>query len=251
MSRPTTKNAFLGGKLWILQPVGGYRAGVDPVLLAASVPAEPGQSVLELGCGVGTAFLCLSRRVGGLTCHAVEIQPDYAQLARENLALNKMTGEIHDADLSDMPLAVRQLQFDHVIANPPYFDPLASTAPQDRGRGIAMGEETPLDKWVEVAARRLAPKGLASFIYRAERLPDLMAAMASHLGSLRVLPLQARTGRDAGLVIIRGQKAGRAAFKLHAPVAMHVGEKHLDDREDYTDQIRNVLRHGAALSFPK
>ncbi|MEY2961347.1 MAG: hypothetical protein RLZ60_1177, partial [Pseudomonadota bacterium] len=50
---------FLNGKVRVWQPINGYRAGVDPVLLAAAVPAKSGQTVLELGCGVGTASLCL------------------------------------------------------------------------------------------------------------------------------------------------------------------------------------------------
>ena len=52
-----TCDAFLGGKLHLWQPRRGrgYRAGVDPVLLAASIEATAGQSVLELGCGVGAA----------------------------------------------------------------------------------------------------------------------------------------------------------------------------------------------------
>jgi tRNA1Val (adenine37-N6)-methyltransferase len=45
----TTFDAFLGGRITLEQPTKGYRAGVDPVLLAASVPARAGQSVLELG----------------------------------------------------------------------------------------------------------------------------------------------------------------------------------------------------------
>lgn len=56
---------FLGGRLMVAQPKTGYRAGVDPVLLAASVPAVRGESVLELGCGVGVASLCLAARVPG------------------------------------------------------------------------------------------------------------------------------------------------------------------------------------------
>ena len=52
-----TEDAFLGGKLHLKQPRRGYRAGVDPVLLAAAVPAQAGQSVLDLGCGVGAAAL--------------------------------------------------------------------------------------------------------------------------------------------------------------------------------------------------
>ncbi|MFO7806744.1 MAG: methyltransferase, partial [Paracoccaceae bacterium] len=68
-----TQDAFLGGQLYLWQPRrGGYRAGVDPVLLAASVPAQAGETVLELGCGVGAAMLCLHARVKGLQLTGVE-----------------------------------------------------------------------------------------------------------------------------------------------------------------------------------
>ena len=47
---------FLGGKLRVKQPKKGYRAGIDPVLLAASVNAHTGDNILDLGCGVGIAL---------------------------------------------------------------------------------------------------------------------------------------------------------------------------------------------------
>ena len=71
---------FLGGKLKIKQPLRGYRAGVDPVLLAASVNAYEGEDILDLGCGVGVASLCLSQRISGLNIYGIEIQSDYACL---------------------------------------------------------------------------------------------------------------------------------------------------------------------------
>ena len=80
----TTIDQFLGGKVTAKQPAQGYRAGVDAVLLAASVPAKAGDTVLELGCGVGVASLCLTARVGGLLVTGVELQPDYAALAAKN-----------------------------------------------------------------------------------------------------------------------------------------------------------------------
>jgi len=79
---------FLGGRLTVAQPKTGYRAGVDPVLLAASVPAGRGESVLELGCGVGVASLCLAARVPGLKITGVEIQPDAAILDAQNAKHN-------------------------------------------------------------------------------------------------------------------------------------------------------------------
>ncbi len=251
MISETTINAYLNGRLNIEQPSRGYRAGVDPVLLAAAVPAQPGEHVLELGCGVGTALFCLGVRVAALKLCGVEIQSTYAALARRNAAANNLQADIVSADLNSLPDEIRQHQFSHVFANPPYFDRSASTRAMERGREVAMGEGTPLTSWVEVAARRLAPKGTATFIHRAERLPDLLSAMSGQLGSIQVLPLQARVGRDAGLVLVRGRKAGKADFRLHAPVLMHVGAVHDGDRESYTTQIRDVLRHGAPLAFSR
>lgn len=240
-----TRDAFLGGKLHLWQPRKGYRAGVDPVLLAATVPAQSGQRVLELGCGVGAASLCLGARVPGLTLTGVEVQPAYAALAR----MNEPAFEVVEADLAQMPLELRQRQFDHVLANPPYFDRDASIASRDSARETALGEQTPLAKWVEIAAKRLAPKGQAHFIHRAERLPDLIRALPHDMGSIEVLPIAPRVGRAAELVILRARKSGRGAFRLAAPLIMHAGDTHLRDGDSYVPQIRAVLRDGAALPF--
>lgn len=245
-----TSNAFLNGRVTIRQPIKGYRAGVDPVFLAASIPAKAGQTVLELGCGAGTAALCLGWRVKDLELYGVEVQPEYAQLAQGNAAVNEQMFEVHCADLARLPADLKQNRYDHVIANPPYFDRDASTAAQDAGREAAMGQRTPLETWVDIAAKRLVSKGYATFIHRAERLPDLLAAMNAHLGSVEVLPLQPRLGRDANLVLVRARKNGRAAFRLHAPVLLHEGLRHEGDKESYSPQIRAVLRDGAPLPFP-
>lgn len=245
-SEDLSRDAFLGGKLHLWQPRHGYRAGVDPVLLAASVPAVTGQRVLELGCGVGAAILCLGTRVPGLSLTGVEREAAYADLARRNggAALTVVT-----ADIAIMPLDLRQQQFDHVLANPPYFDRSASVAAEDRARESALGEVTPLAEWVGIAARRLAPKGYAHFIHRAARLPDLIRALPHDMGSIEVLPLSARQGRDADRVILRARKSGRAEFRLYAPCVLHEGAHHDRDRDSYVPHIRAVLRDGAALRF--
>ena len=78
--KDTTLDLFLGGKLRIFQPSEGYRAGIDPVLLAASLPVKPGERVLELGCGVGVASLCLMRRIREVEVKGVEINCNLADL---------------------------------------------------------------------------------------------------------------------------------------------------------------------------
>jgi tRNA1(Val) A37 N6-methylase TrmN6 len=242
-------DAFLGGRLQIWQPRRGYRAGVDPVLLAASVPARAGQAVLELGCGVGVASLCLAARVPGLSLTGVEIQPGYAELARRNAAAAGAALEVVTADLTALPAGLRQRRFDHVIANPPYFQRAQSTPATDAGREMALGEGTALALWIAVAARRVADGGHVTVIQRAERLPELIALMTAHLGSVEVMPLAPRRGRAAQLVLIRGRKGGRAAFRLCDPVLMHAGAVHDGDRDSYAPLVASVLREGAALPF--
>ena len=112
----TRLDAYLGGRVRVRQGVRGYRAGVDAVMLAAAVPASPGQTVLELGCGVGVASLCLAARVDGLELLGVELHGPTAALAREN-GLACVT-----ADLRALPAEVKSRRFDHVLMNPPYFD---------------------------------------------------------------------------------------------------------------------------------
>ena len=62
-NRSSGSDLTLGGRVRLRQPAEGYRVAVDPVLLAAAVPAGPGSRVLDLGCGVGAAALCLLTRV--------------------------------------------------------------------------------------------------------------------------------------------------------------------------------------------
>ena len=221
-----TCNDFLGGRVRIWQPRHGYRAGVDPVWLAASVPAQAGQSVLELGCGVGVASLCLGARVPGLRVAGVELQPDYANLARRNAVQNAADFQVETGDVRALSLALRQRQFDHVIANPPYFRRAAGTVATDPGRDTALGGDTPLADWVQVAAKRCAPRGYVTFIQRIERLPELMSAMSEVLSSLEMLPFVPRPGRAPQLFLLRGRRGGRAEFRMHPCVLVHAGQDH-------------------------
>ena len=246
MTGELTHDAFLGGRLHLWQPARGYRAGVDPVLLAASVPARAGETVLELGCGVGAAALCLGARVPGLSLTGVEVQEEYAGLARRNAG---DTMDVFCADITDLPPEVRQRQFHHVIANPPYYARGAHRASTDHGRQKARGEETPLEAWIKVAGKRLAPGGMAHFIHRCERLPDILGALEHDMGSVEVLPLSARADRAPDRVIVRARKSGRGAFRLYAPLILHEGPRHEKDGDSYVQLIRAVLRDGASLPF--
>jgi tRNA1(Val) A37 N6-methylase TrmN6 len=239
-------DAFLGGRLLIAQPRAGYRAGIDPVLLAAAVPAKAGETLLDLGCGAGVAALCAGARVPGVRLAGLEVQPGYAALARDNAARNGIAMEVVTGDAGAMPEALRKRQFDHVIANPPWFDRGAGTRAADAGREGALGEALPLAYWVAAALRRCRPGGHVCVIHRAERLACLLAAMR---GTVEVLPLIPRRGRAARMVLVRARKGGRGALRLCDGWLLHEGARHEGDRENLTASTASVLRDAAPLPF--
>ncbi|QRZ12330.1 methyltransferase [Paracoccus methylovorus] len=241
------EDAFLGGRLRILQPMRGYRAGADAVMLAAACPACDGDTVLELGCGAGVALLCLGARVPGVRLTGLELQPTYAQLAQRNAAANAIPAELYQGDLARMPDALRGQSFDHVIANPPYFTQ-GMPAP-DSGRGRARHEATPLPMWIASGLRRLRPGGWMTLIQRADRLADILVALSASAGAITILPIAAREGREAGRVIVLARKGARAPLRLLSPFVMHAKPSHSADQEDLTKAAQAVLRGGAALSL--
>jgi tRNA1Val (adenine37-N6)-methyltransferase len=240
-----TDDAFLGGRLQLWQPRRGYRAATDPVLLAACCPARPGQSVLDLGCGAGAASLCLAARVPGLLHSGLELQPAYADLARRNAQRAAVALTVVEGSVLDMPKALRH-DFDHVITNPPYYPP-ASTPAVDQGRNLALHEEVSIVDWIATAKRRVNPLGWLTLIVRADRMADAIIGLGSSMGSITILPFAAREGREAGRVVIRARKGGRAGLRLLAPLVLHDGASHPGDRDNHSPQAEAVFRYGEGL----
>jgi len=241
------EDRLFGGRLVLAQPRAGFRAGSDAVLLAAAVPAREGQSALDLGCGAFAAGLCLAARVPGVVLAGLELQPAYAALARANAARNAIPAEVIEADLAHPPAGLSRRGFDHVLTNPPFFPPAATPAP-DAGRDRARRETAPLALWLDAALRRLRPGGRLTLIQRAERLPEVLAALAGRAGAITVLPLAPRSGRPAGRVILWARKGARGPFCLAAPFVLHAGAAHGDGPGGYSQAADAVLRGAAALT---
>ena len=238
-------NGFLDGRLQILQPVAGYRAAIDPILLAAFVQAKSGQSVLDVGCGVGVALLAVGLRISDLMLYGLEREGATGELAQENAVKNKIPVRIFTADLADLPPALKQETFDHVITNPPFHKD-KNSAPQQSHKHSAHQESMALGDWIDACLRRVKPRGYFYMIHHAGRLPDILTSLTA-CGDITILPIAPRLGRDANRVLIRARKGAKGAGRLCSPLVIHQECKHKTDGEDYSDTALAILRHCAGL----
>lgn len=246
-----TTDAFLGGQLTIEQPKSGYRAGSDALILAACVPARPGDLVLEPGIGTGVAALSLLSRVGLINVVGIEREGVHAAFARRNALLNGFDAcvEVIEGDIADMTgagLKVRGIarKFNHGMANPPYHDIGASCPAQSSlKRSSHAMDRADLTIWIVRMADALAGGGTVSVIYPANALEILLPAFTRQLGSVVILPLTSRAGDEAHRVIVQATKGARAKPRLLSPLVLHRGDGLP------SEEAEAILRRGACIDL--
>jgi len=244
MERAETADRLLGGKVTLAQPRDGYRVAIDPVFLAASVPAQAGQHIVDLGTGAGAAALCLAWRVPGSRLTGIENQKPLAEFARQNAQANGLVARFKVEAIDLLDLAHQNFVCDHVMANPPYLAAgRATPSPHAERAAATMEGRAKLADWITCAYRILGPRGTVTFIHRADRLPDLVKAMDGLFGSLRILPLTPKRGRTARRVIVQGVKDDLGERRMLAGLILH------QDNGQFTPEAEAVLRNGAAIDL--
>ncbi len=258
-----THDSLLGGQVTLRQHAAGYRVAMDPVLLAASVPAAAGETVLDVGTGVGAAMLCLAMRVGGIKVTGVEVQRELAHLAAENIAENGLDerAEVMVGDLKRPPPRLVPRSFDHVMANPPYFEAGRVRASGKDEKATANIEGAGgLEAWTAYCLSMARPGGTITMIHRTDRLAELLGLLGGKAGYLVIFPLWPHQpfGEDGGAaasedtppdqppiaakrVIVRAVAGAKGPLRLAAGLVLH------KPNGNHTKTADFVLRHGGAL----
>ncbi|MDD2877149.1 MAG: SAM-dependent methyltransferase [Acidiphilium sp.] len=236
-----TDGTLFGGRLHYRQTTCGHRSGIEPVLLAATIPARPGDNVIEAGTGAGAGLLCLNARVAGLKGIGIERDPDLASLAADNFRANAAHGLMAiAADVNHLPLTCR---FDHGFANPPWRSVLDTASPDLARQRAHRASSGLLSAWTTALAAMLRPRGSLTFILPASSLDECLFAMKhADCGAYHIMPLWPRVGRPAKLVIIQSRKDARGSVNLRSGLILH-------GSNGYTPETELILRDGAGLAI--
>ena len=239
----TTLDAVLGGRVRLLQPEAGYRAAIDPVLLAAAIEARPGMTVLDVGAGGGAVALCLLARVPGVAVAALERDPGVVDLLRRNAVLNGAGDAIEalEGDLFDPPLALKSRSFDWVVSNPPFYGAGSHTRSPLPGRAGAHGTERTPAAWVEACLRRVRPNGRLGLIVPASNLIEIAASLLDKASAATIYPVRPRRGAAAKRVVVVARKGGKSGAVVAPALVLH------EDDGGWTKAADAVLRHARSL----
>ena len=241
---PTSRDALLGGRVVMDQPAAGYRAAIDPVLLAAAAPVAPGDRVLDLGCGTGAAALCLLARVPELRVTGLDLQIELVRMAGANARTNGVAARFVPmvGDVARLPPRLAPASFDHVMCNPPHLKAGAGRPSPDRARDLATREgPAGLADWVGAALVMARTRGSLTFIHRADRLDDLLGALKGKAGNVTVFPLWPKRGSPARRILVQARKGAAGPLGLCPGMVLHEADG------AFTAAAEAVLREAAPL----
>ncbi|MFO1147739.1 MAG: methyltransferase [Alsobacter sp.] len=211
---------LFAGRVRLLQPRTGHRAGTDAVLLAAAAPLADVSTAVDLGAGVGAVGLCYAADNRTAQVRLLELDPDAAGFARENIALNALGDRVTVEEGDALAVARDAGLADLVLTNPPYLAAGRARSVEAKQRAHVMPEGG-LEAWVTAALRRLSPRGRLVMIHRAEALPDILRALEGRFGRVSVLPVQPRAEAPAIRILVHAVKGSRGPFRLLPPLVLH------------------------------
>lgn len=201
----------------------GFRFGTDSVLMAwfaasfARRDKEGGYrktSYLELGSGCGGAAMCVAARLANCEIDCVEIMDSSCEVLRRNITANHVEDRVraYNCDARDLPIEIRQKQYDVVFANPPFF----SSAKGDRTDPYRSSEEKlnarfeengTVEDFISVMKARVIPSsGHVVMVMKADRMAEVTSLMEKYnIKPVRLMCIHPMADRECTSVLIAGR----------------------------------------------
>lgn len=237
----TSDDAILGGKLSLLQPRSGHRAGHDAILLAAAAPKS--MLALDLGAGIGTAGLAMLARKIAWQVTLVEIDPALSALSSENAERNGFANSVRivRGDVTQS-IALPMDAFDLVIMNPPFNDSTSLQASPDAARARAhVSDDSMTERWILRAARHCKSGGTLTIIHRPEATLPILKSLDGRFGAIEIIPVFPKPDANAIRLIVRAIKGRKTPTQMLPGITLN------DKDGKPTEAAERILREGASL----
>lgn len=212
--------------LCLKQPLLGFRAGTDSLLLAKSLSLKSDYtnnniSVLDVGSGAGAVSLSILLAYPNLSVTGLEVQSIYSNLSQENAMLNALDGRYTaiNGDLQDIHKLLMPDSFDFVLTNPPYYK-IGSGYQNRDPKKILAHHGSDLVSWVKKSLYPLKNKGTFIMICRTQRLGDIYKALDDRAGDVTIIPIASGSQNQIKRVIISCKKGTRGETSMCTPIEM-------------------------------
>lgn len=201
--------------LKILQDDQLYTFTSDSVVLANFVDIKKGEQAVEIGSGCGVISILLSAKTQAEKIFAFEVQQEMAELATQNIKLNKLQEKItlfHD-DISNFSKYLKDGSVDVVFSNPPYMN--ISFACKNKVKSIARHDNLlPPQKLCHCASKLLKHNGRFFLCYAPSRLSEIFECLTeNNMQPKRIFFTQNQKG-EIKLCFIEAVKNANKGMKI-------------------------------------
>lgn len=228
--------------LSIIQSKSVFSFSIDALLLDhfSYLPSHHRAKVVDLCSGNGVLALTLSQKTKS-PIYGVEIQPRLVSMARRSVALNGLSHQIDmiEDDLANIFSYLDHDSVDVITCNPPYFE-WQETSKKNPNEHLAIARHeihTHLEEVIAVASGLLKMKGRAFFVYRPNRLIEMLDLFRQYdLMPKKLQFVYPKKTSESNMILVEVIKHGKiSGLKVLPPLFIH------DEKGDYLPEIKEII----------
>ena len=219
-----------------------FKLSTDSVLLGDFVNMKRVKKCLDLGCGAGVLTVLMAHKGPDAQVKGIEIQPEWAELCRENLKENGFSSrtEIICGDIKDHKSLVTAGEFDLVVSNPPYFPVNSGYSAPGKERATAREEkDCTLQDILRAAKWALRWGGAFAMVHRPERLSEIFCAMTEAGIEPKRLRLVSYSREKApNLILVEGKRGAKKGLTIEKPLIL------TDENGKDSEEVMKIYKRG-------
>ncbi len=213
--------------------------GTDAYLLSAILPKRQKHIGVELGCGSGVISLLALTKKKCQAVYGIEVQEDIATVARRNAELNNLSDSftVINKDLRNVKIEDISKEVDFVFSNPPYMKLTSGKLNESSFKNISRHEVCgEIQDFCKCASLLLKHGGCVYFVYRPDRMVDLLSAMRnSGLEPKRITFIHANTNTPPSIFLVQGKKGAKSGLTIDKPIYIYK-----NNSTEYTEDFAKI-----------